>query len=95
MNLEFINGLGSSDMTSLINVLQAYQENAFREEIEDIGFNQNSGYVYIYLTNGVCISSCFGQDVEYISTDWETGEEVFYNEYYNCLHNIKEDEEDI
>ena len=95
MSTEFLNGLGSTDMSSFILVLEAYQKNAFREEIEDFGFNTNSGFVYIYLTNGVCIASAFAQDVTYISTDWDSGEEIFYNEYYNCLHNIKEDEENL
>jgi hypothetical protein len=93
--IDFINSLGSSDMASLELCLTAYRENAFKEEVEDMGFNVNSGYVYLYLTNGICIASCFGQDVTYIRSNFETGEEDFYDEYYNCLHEIKEDEKDI
>lgn len=78
---ELINKLGTSDIRSLELVLKAYRQNAHREEIEDIGFNENSGYVYIYLENGISICSCFGHDVEYVVTDHETGEETFYDNY--------------
>ena len=91
--MDFINGLGSSDLRSLELCLEAFRENAFKEEIEDMGFNRNSGYVYLYLSNGVCIASCFGQDVVYIQSNFETGEEDFYDSYYNCLHQISEDHE--
>ena len=93
--IDFVNSLGSADMQSLINCLNSYRDYAFREEVEEVGFNQSSGYVYVYLTNGVCIASSFGQDVTYIKSNFESGEEDFYNSYYNCLHEIKEDEEDI
>jgi len=94
MMQEFLNTLGSSDMKSLELCLEAYRLNAFREEIEEMGFNTSTGYIWIYLTNGVTIASCFGNDVEYIATNFDTGEEVFYREYYNCLNNISENEEE-
>jgi len=53
-----------------------------------IDMNNNSGYVYIALENGVQIVSCFAQDVEYVVSDFENGEEEFfdsYNEAYNKL----------
>lgn len=81
-NLTFnLSDLGSSDLESFILVQQAYREYAFKEDINEVGFNQNSGYVYIALENGVCISSCFGQDVEYIIFDNESGEEQFFDNY--------------
>lgn len=85
---ELINKLGTSDIRSLELVLKAYRENAHREEIEDIGFNTNSGYVYIYLENGISICSCFGNDVEYLVTDFETGDETFYESYYEAHDSI-------
>jgi len=47
----------------------------------EIGFNTSSGYVYIALGNGVQIASCFGQDVEYIVTDYNSGEEHYFESY--------------
>lgn len=85
---ELINKLGTSDIRSLELVLKAYRENAHREEIEDIGFNENSGYVYIYLENGISICSCFGNDVEYFVTDFETGDEALYEDYNDAITNL-------
>lgn len=85
---ELINKLGTSDIRSLELVLKAYRENAHREEIEDIGFNENSGYVYIYLENGISICSCFGNDVEYLIPDFETGDEAFYEDYNDAITNL-------
>ena len=49
------------------------------EEIQEEGFNINSGYVYIALENGVTIASAFGQPVEFIVYDNETIEEMFFD----------------
>ena len=86
-NLEFIENLGSSDFESWILVQKAYKQNAFNEDIMECGFNQNSGYVYIALENGVQIASCFGQDVDYITYDFETGEENFFDTYQEAINN--------
>ena len=59
----------------------AYAENCSRENIMEVGFNPNSGYVYIALENGVQICSAFGREVEYLITNNETGEETFYENY--------------
>jgi hypothetical protein len=45
-----------------------------------IGFNANSGYVYIALENGVSICSMLGRDVEYLVADMY-GEEYFFDTY--------------
>jgi hypothetical protein len=81
MNAEFLNKLGSSDMESLTLVLDAFRQYAFKQEVEDYGFNTSSGYVWVFLTNGCTIASCFGQDVVYIFTDFDNGEEVFLDSY--------------
>ena len=78
---QLVNGLGTSDIKSLELVLKAYRENAHREEIETIDFNDSSGYVYIVLENGIQIASCFGQDVEFITMDFDEEEEKFFNTY--------------
>ena len=46
-----------------------------------IGFNKYSGYVYIALENGISICSAFGKDVEYLVTDFNDGEEYFFDTY--------------
>lgn len=46
-----------------------------------IGFNENSGYVYIALEEGIDICSMLGRDVEYLVTDYNDGEEFFFDTY--------------
>jgi hypothetical protein len=84
---EFINDLGTSDYASWILVQQAHLENSYNESVEECGFNNKSGYVYIALENGIQIASCFGQPVEYIKYDFETGEEYFFDTYDEALNN--------
>jgi hypothetical protein len=83
---EFISSLGSSDFESWIKVQESYKNNCFMEDIMEVGFNNNTGYVYIALDNGVQIASCFGQPVDYIVYDSETGEEHFFDHYYEALN---------
>lgn len=78
---NFLNKLGSSDFESWVLVQKAYRDECFGEDIMETGFNQNSGYVYIALENGLQIASCFGQPVDYIIYDFETGEEQFFDTY--------------
>lgn len=74
----------------LSKCFQAYAENCSRlcycPSLTDggIGFNSNSGYVYIGLENGIQICSMLGQDVEYLVTDFETGEETFFDSYQDA-----------
>jgi hypothetical protein len=42
------------------------------------GFNINTGYVYLALDNGITIASCFGQEVEFIVFNYDTGQEDFF-----------------
>lgn len=76
----------------LSKVWKAYADECSREDIMQVGFNENSGYVYIALENGVTIGSCMGQDVEYIVSGEE--EEMFF-ESYNEATNYKEPEENL
>jgi len=78
---NLISKLGSSDYESYLLVHEAYRDYAFGEEIMETGFNTSSGYVYIALENGIQIASCFGRGVDYIVTDFETGEEHFFDTY--------------
>jgi hypothetical protein len=58
------------------------------KDIMECGFNKQSGYVYIALENGISIASCFGQDVDYITYNFETGEEGFFDTYEEAYQNI-------
>lgn len=86
---NFFNELKASDLQSLVNVLDAYKKNCQNEEIENVGFNYNSGYVYFALCNGVQIASCFGQSVDYIVYDFETGEESFFDTYDEAMESLE------
>jgi len=77
----------------LAKVWKAYYKNAVREDIMEVGFNENSGYVYIALENGISIASAFGQNVDYLVTDMNNGEEYFldsYNEASDKLEKLYE-----
>lgn len=73
----------------LSKVWKAYAEECPREDIMEVGFNTMSGYVYIALENGCFISSAFGQDVEYIITDFETGEEFFLDTMEEAINKLE------
>lgn len=78
-----INGLQSSlaycESIGLSKCFEAYAN--IGEDILELGFNPNSGYVYIALENGITIGSMLGRDVEYLVTDFESGEEFFFDSY--------------
>lgn len=63
----------------LSNCFEAYS--VIGEQIMQIGFNPNSGYVYIALENGITICSNLGNDVEYLVTDYDNGQEYFFAHY--------------
>jgi hypothetical protein len=62
-------------------VFEAYAYDCAGEEITEVGFNPNSGYVYIALENGISIASFMGQRVQFLVTDFENGEEFFFDNY--------------
>ena len=73
---EFMNKLGSIDLSSFIKVLEAYQE-AFKEgfsQVENFGFNENRGFVFCCLNGNITIFSRFGQNVFYTPSDDEEQE---------------------
>tara|TARA_R110002012_G_scaffold317339_2_gene533558 strand:- start:918 stop:1277 length:360 start_codon:yes stop_codon:yes gene_type:complete len=85
-NIVFpINKMGSSDIESIDIVIKAYKKYANGENIEYSGFNDQSGYVYIALSNGVQIISNFGQEVEFLVTQFEDGEEFFLDTYKEAM----------
>lgn len=82
------NTIASLDAQSLSNVFAAYAEDCAGEDIMEIGFNKNSGYVYIALENGIQIASCFGHSVVFVTTDFNDGEEYFAGTYDGALDNL-------
>jgi len=81
-----IYGLQSSSIAyceamGLSKCFEAYAN--ITEEIMEggIGFNSNSGYIYIALENGISICSMLGKDVEYMVTDFNDGQEYFCDTY--------------
>jgi len=93
MKIHNYENMGSLDKKSLELVWKAYNDTRLNEEIFEIGFNLNSGYVYIALENGVSIASCFGQSVDFIVTDYENGDEFYFDNYdeaYNKLEKLNE-----
>lgn len=81
MEIHNLDNPAYCEAMGLSNVFKAYAEECSREDIMEVGFNANSGYVYIALENGITIASSMGQRVEYIVTDFETGEESFFDNY--------------
>ena len=75
----------SLEALGLSNIFKSYSENAIGESILGVGFNPNSGYTYIALDNGITICSMIGRDVEYLVTDFEDGEETFFDTYQEAI----------
>lgn len=76
MNIEFP-PLYGSDLVSAALVVTALSKVPEQVDIMCCGFNQNTGYVYIALENGVTIASCFGQSVEYFVNVMGLGEKSY------------------
>jgi hypothetical protein len=84
-----INGISESiaycEAKGLSKVFLDYADECSREDIMEVGFNHNSGYVYIALENGISICSNMGQKVEFLVTNFNNGEETFYDNYKEAL----------
>jgi hypothetical protein len=75
------NSLAYLEAKGMSKVWAAYAEHYAAEEIMEEGFNPNSGYVYIALENGITIGSLLGQDVEYITYNFDNDEEIIFDSY--------------
>lgn len=75
------------EAVGISKVFGAYAEYCCLESISygGVGFNPNSGYVYIALENGVTICSMLGNDVEYLVTNYDSGEEHFFYTYDEAI----------
>ena len=82
-----IDGPAYCEAMGISKVFEAYAIYASREFIIDggVGFNPNSGYVYIALENGITICSMLGRDVEFLKVDADNGNEHFFNNYIEAL----------
>ena len=82
------NSISYCEAQGLAKVFQAYADYCLNESIMDdgIGFNENSGYVYLALDNCVTICSMLGNDVEYLITNFDNGEELFFDNYDEALN---------
>jgi len=87
-NLE-LQGFGTDiaylEAIGLSKCFNAYAENTEVEDIFEIGFNSNSGYVYIALETGISICCMLGREVEFLVYDSESGEEHFFEKYTDSL----------
>jgi len=92
-----INGISESiahcEAKGFSRVFMAYANECSREDIMEIGFNPNSGYVYIALENGILICSNMGQSVEFLVTNFNNGEETFYDTYKEALEHESVEED--
>ena len=75
------------ETVGLANCFKAVSEllGSYFIDVDAIGFNENSGYVYIALENGISICSMLGRDVEYLATCFNTGEEFFFDNYQDAI----------
>jgi len=57
----------------LSKCFEAYAKTVGVDDIESVGFNANSGWVYIALECGVSIGSLLGRQVEFIAYNTNSG----------------------
>lgn len=86
MELHNLENPAFCEAMGLSRVFEAYANECSREDIMEVGFNHNSGYVYIALENGISICSMLGQRVEFLVTDFDSGEELFFDNYTQAIN---------
>ena len=90
MNYYNLESPAYCEAKGLSKVFRAYADNCSREYIMEVGFNANSGYVYIALENGISICSMLGQDVKYLVTVFESRIEGFLDTYEEAEKSLNE-----
>ncbi|CAB5223271.1 hypothetical protein UFOVP384_21 [uncultured Caudovirales phage] len=85
---NFNESIAYCEAMGLSKCLAAYADECSGEGIMAIGFNPNSGYVYIALENGISICSSFANTVEFLVTDSFNGNEEFYETYEEAEENV-------
>jgi hypothetical protein len=81
-----ITKLTNYQLTIVAELIKAYNDVSRDYEslaIEYTGYNEKSGYVYLGLENGItiCKADYSSGCVLYLVTDFESGEEFFYENY--------------
>ena len=90
--LGFISKLDSSDLYSFCLCLEAYIDHAFKHSIEDIEFDKSNGSFYILLSNGISITSAFGQKVEYTTLNLDDDDSNPYDDHEKTFNTYYEAE---
>ena len=85
-----LNGLNENiaycEAMGLSKCFEAYANYFSGDTIFEVGFNPNSGYVYIALEETqISICSMLGRAVEYLITDFEDGTELFFDTYQEAI----------
>lgn len=83
--INFSESIAFCEAQGLALCFQAYADNCAGESIFEIGFNPNSGYVYIALENDIQICSCLGREVWFMVSSIESGSEDFFTSYQKAL----------
>lgn len=91
MNYYNLENPSYCEAKGLSKVFEAYAKAPISGgHLMEVGFNANSGYVYIALENGISICSMLGGDVEYLVTDFEDGTEYFLDTYEEAENQLNE-----
>ena len=70
----------------LSKCFEAYAEHCASDNIMEVGFNADSGYTYIALEfEPISICSMLGREVEYLVTDFDNGDEHFFESYEEAV----------
>lgn len=83
----FEDSISYKEALGLSLCFEAYAEYTAGEYITEVGFNPNSGYVYIALEDGISICSMLGNEVEYLVLD-PNDEEHFFGSYEDAQEHL-------
>lgn len=83
---NFKNYVAYCEALGMSKCWEAYANHCAGDDIFEIGFNPNSGYVYIHLCGGLSICSCLGQNVVFHYNNPETGEDIFFDIYEEAIN---------
>lgn len=83
-----LNAPARLEAKGLAKCWEAYAQYAAGVPILEVGFNDQSGYVYIALEYGLTICSLFAQEAGYVIFDHETGNECFFDTFEKALEQV-------
>jgi len=70
----------------LSKCFEAYAKHCASDNIMEVGFNSKTGYTYIALEyQPISICCMLGREVEYLVTDFDNGEEYFFETYEEAV----------